>query len=105
MYGSIATSVYRSNVDVGALPAEPAAIASESIGGALTIAREVGGEAGAALVSSAGEAFTDAFTTTMAAGALVALLSGITVAVVGRRERRERAAAREPLEAGEVRAS
>ena len=51
------------------------------------------------------EAFTDAFTTTMAAGALVALLSGITVAVVGRRERRERAAAREPLEAGEVRAS
>ncbi len=103
--GSIATSVYRSNVDVGTLPAEPAAIASESIGGAVTIAREVGGEAGAALVSSAGEAFTDAFTTTMAAGALVALLSGISVALVGRRERRERAAAREPLEAGEVPAS
>ena len=101
--GSIATSAYRSNVDVGALPAEPAAIASESIGGAVAVAQQIGGEAGAALATSAGEAFTDAFTTTMTAAAGVALLSGVAVAFVGRRERRERAAAgAAQTEVGEV---
>jgi MFS transporter, DHA2 family, multidrug resistance protein len=83
--GSIATSTYRNELDVSGLPPEVAGAASESIGAAVVVARELGGEAGAELAAEAGVAFTDAFNLTMAAGAVVALLAGLVVFVASRR--------------------
>jgi EmrB/QacA subfamily drug resistance transporter len=82
--GSIATSSYRSSVDVSGLPAEAAAAAGESVGAAVQVAGDLRGPQGAALVEHAGVAFTNAFNTTMAAGAVVAVLSAIVVYVSGR---------------------
>jgi DHA2 family multidrug resistance protein-like MFS transporter len=93
--GSIATSSYRSSVDVSALPAEAAAAAGESVGAAVQVASDLRGPQGAALVEQAGVAFTDAFNTTMAAGAIVAVLSAIAVYVSGRRDRQRTAGAAE----------
>lgn len=83
--GSIATSVYRSRFDVSGLPPEAADAASESIGGAVGVARELGGELGATLARDAGVAFTEAFNVTMAAGAVIAAIAGVTVFLSGRR--------------------
>ena len=89
--GSIATSSYRSSVDVSALPAEAAAAAGESVGAAVQVASDMRGPQAAALVDHAGVAFTDALNTTMAAGAVVAVLSAIAVYMVGRRQRQRAA--------------
>src|SRR5690606_36756092 len=64
LLGSLAASAYRDAVDVSGLPDEAAAAASESIGGAVQTAEQIGGAQGAALVRDASAAFTDAFTTT-----------------------------------------
>jgi nitrate/nitrite transporter NarK len=85
--GSIATSTYRSGLDATALPPEVADVASESVGAAVAVAGRIGGEAGAELAAAAGVAFTDAFNTTMAAGATVALLAGVAVFVMSLRRR------------------
>jgi hypothetical protein len=90
--GSIATSSYRSGIDVSALPAGAADAAGESIGAAVEVASELPRQQAVALVDDAGRAFTDAFNTTMAAGAVVAILSAIAVYVSGRRDRQRSAA-------------
>jgi MFS transporter, DHA2 family, multidrug resistance protein len=86
--GSIATSTYRSGIDVSGLPPAAAAAAGESVGAAVRVASQLPGQQAVALVDDAGAAFTDALNTTMAAGALVAVLSAIAVFVSGRRDRR-----------------
>jgi hypothetical protein len=83
--GSIATSVYRGAVDVSSVPAQAQEAAGESIGAAIGIAREFGGDGGAALVAEASQAFTDAFNTTMLVAAAIGLASAIAAAVVARR--------------------
>jgi MFS family permease len=85
--GSIAASAYRNSVDVSGLPAEAAAAAGESMGAAVRVASELPGPQAAALVENAGVAFTDALNTTMAAGAVVAVVSAIAVYALGRRDR------------------
>jgi EmrB/QacA subfamily drug resistance transporter len=83
--GSIATSAYRERVDVSTLPPELADAASESVGAAVVIARELGGDAGAQLASEAGTAFTEAFNLTMATSAVIAAVAGLGVFLLGRR--------------------
>ncbi|MEX2627685.1 MAG: MFS transporter [Ilumatobacteraceae bacterium] len=83
--GSIATSVYRGQVDTSDLPPALAGPASESVGAAVAVGQQVGGDVGEALAASAGNAFTEAFNTTMAAGAVVGVLSAIAVAWAARR--------------------
>ena len=72
--GSIATSTYRSGIDVSGLPPAAAAAAGESVGAAVRVASQLPAQEAAALVDDAGAAFTDALNTTMAAGAVVAVL-------------------------------
>ncbi len=85
--GSIAASAYRNSIDVSALPTDAASAAGESIGAAVQVASGLSGQQAAALVDDAGRAFTNALNTTMAAGAVVAVLSAIAVYVSGRRDR------------------
>ncbi|RLE22754.1 MAG: MFS transporter [Actinobacteria bacterium] len=86
--GSIANSVYQSEIDQGvldALPPEAAEIAGESIGAAIAVSEKLPGKAGELLSSEAGDAFTSAFGTSLTAAAVVAAVSGIVVFIVGRR--------------------
>jgi EmrB/QacA subfamily drug resistance transporter len=86
--GSVATSAYRSAVDVSGLPPQASA-AGESVGAAVQVASELPDrQAAAALLADAGSAFTDALNTTMVAGAVVAVVSGIAVYASGRIARR-----------------
>jgi hypothetical protein len=82
--GSIATSSYRSGVDLSGLPAEAQEAAGESIGAAIGVASQLGGDTGAALVMEASQAFTDAFNTTMLVAALIGVASAIAAAIVAR---------------------
>jgi predicted MFS family arabinose efflux permease len=100
--GSIATSAYRGSVDVSGVPAEAAAAAGESVGAAVQVASELSGPQAAALVEHAGVAFTDALNTTMAAGAVVAVLSAIAVYMSGRRDGRRVAEATAERAAADV---
>jgi EmrB/QacA subfamily drug resistance transporter len=90
--GSIATSSYRNGADVSGLAPEAASAAGESVGAAVRVASELPGQQATALVDDAGAAFTDALSTTMTAGAVVAAVCAIAVYVSGRRERRHAAA-------------
>ncbi len=74
--GSIINSLYASKVAgaVAALPAEYAAAAKDNVGAAITIASALPGEAGQALSSAAGSAFTDAM-------GEVAIISAVVMAV------------------------
>jgi EmrB/QacA subfamily drug resistance transporter len=83
--GSIATSAYRGGVDLSALPAEAQEAAGESVGAAIGIARQLGGDGGGVLVAQASQAFTDAFNTTMFVAAAIGVASAIAAAVVARR--------------------
>ncbi|MEY9486066.1 DHA2 family multidrug resistance protein-like MFS transporter [Streptomyces calvus] len=67
--GSIGTAVYRHGV-----PADAAADARETLGGALAVAAELPGRAGDALAAAAREAFTDGMRAAALAGAV--LLAG-----------------------------
>ena len=102
--GSIATSTYRSGIDVSGLPPAAATAAGESVGAAVRVASQLPGQQAAALVDDAGAAFTDALNTTMAAGAVVAVLSGIVVYVIGRRDRRNATEGTADQAAADVRA-
>ena len=79
--GALSTSVYRSTVDVGELPAEVAAPAAESIGAALEAAHVLSGtgvlsEAAArATIVETGQAFTTAFAQTMAVSGVVSAVA------------------------------
>ena len=76
VFGSIANSVYRSNIDLAGLdlPAAAGAEAEESIGGAVGAAGRAGSDGGA-IVERAATAFTDAFN--------VASMVSVGIAVVG----------------------
>jgi EmrB/QacA subfamily drug resistance transporter len=72
--GSVLNSVYRTNVtsavtEAGAIPDELATGARESVGAALAVADELGGQAGAVLRAAAEQSFTDAMGTAALVGA------------------------------------
>ncbi len=73
--GSLVSSAYRSNMadQVGGLPAQAAAVARDSVGGAFNVAKEAGPVADH-LNSVAATAFTDAMSTALIVSAVVALL-------------------------------
>ncbi len=83
--GSLFAAAYASTMDaatvVAGLPAEAAAAARDSLGGAAAVATTIGGEAGAGLLATAQAAFVDAMSMTSligigfaVAGALVAII-------------------------------
>jgi EmrB/QacA subfamily drug resistance transporter len=74
--GSIISSLYAGKVAsaVASLPVEHAALAKNNVGAAMTIAASLPGEAGWALSSAAGNAFTDAM-------GEVAIISAVVMAV------------------------
>jgi EmrB/QacA subfamily drug resistance transporter len=83
--GSVLSSVFGSRMtdamDGVPMPGEVAHVAEHSIGGALSVAQEVGGDAGAAIVAAARSAFVDGFHTTSIVAAGFALF-GAVVALV-----------------------
>jgi hypothetical protein len=76
--GSILASVYSGGMEsvAAGLPPEAAALASDSIGGALRIAQGLG-DAGAPLVAAANVAFVDAMSTSVWVAAGIALLGAV----------------------------
>jgi DHA2 family multidrug resistance protein-like MFS transporter len=82
--GSIGTAVYRSEVGrsvPASVPAEAAAAARDTLGGALDVALTLPGDVGAALVAVAQRAFVDAIHFVAAVAAIGALLTAIWAAV------------------------
>jgi EmrB/QacA subfamily drug resistance transporter len=77
--GSALTSAYAGGMDgaVAGLPAESAGAASDSVGAAHEVAAQVGGSAGADLVSTANHAFVDALSTTASIAAAVAVAGAL----------------------------
>ncbi len=85
LLGSIATSAYRSSVELGGLglPAGARAGAEESIGAASAVAASVPG--GGQVVAHAASAFTDAFTFTNTVALGIALAAAASVLAFSRR--------------------
>ncbi|MCB0965510.1 MAG: DHA2 family efflux MFS transporter permease subunit [Ilumatobacter sp.] len=83
--GSIVASQYRSHFDTTGLPGELADVAGESVGAAVGVGSQLGGEAGAALIDQAGVAFTDAVNVAFFVSAAIAILTGAVVFLIGRR--------------------
>ena len=83
--GSIVTSGYQAEFDGEGLPGELAAIADESIGGAIGVGRQLGGAQGAELIERAGVAFTDAIGTAFFVSAVISIIAGAIVVATGRR--------------------
>jgi DHA2 family multidrug resistance protein-like MFS transporter len=88
--GSIVTAIYRgevaSTLPVG-VPAEAAEIARGTIGGAVSVAGELPGALGAELLGAAREAFAQAFGTTAAISAVIAIGVAIFAAALLRNVR------------------
>jgi DHA2 family multidrug resistance protein-like MFS transporter len=86
--GSIVTAIYRGEV-AGALPAgvpaEAAEIARGTIGGAVSVAEQLPGALGAELLAAAREAFAQAFGTTAAISAVIAIGVALLAVVLLRR--------------------
>jgi MFS transporter, DHA2 family, multidrug resistance protein len=101
LLGTIATSAYRSGIDLGRirLPAGARAAAQGSIGAADAIAGRIPG--GDALAAQAASAFTDAFTLVCSISVGVALAAAATILVVWR-PRREPVVEDTEREAAEV---
>ncbi len=77
--GSILASVYGNEMGpalVG-LPPEAASFAGDSVGGAIGVANQIGGEAGAALIAAANHAFVGAMSSAVWVAAGIALLGAI----------------------------
>jgi DHA2 family multidrug resistance protein-like MFS transporter len=74
--GSVLASSYGSGLGTAAdgLPADAAAAASDSVGGAHEVAAQLGGETAARLIDAADQAFVHAMSTATTIGAAVALL-------------------------------
>jgi EmrB/QacA subfamily drug resistance transporter len=74
--GSVVNVVYSAQMDdvVASLPPQAADAAGDSVGAALRVSSQMGGSQGAALATSASEAFIDAF-------GVAALLAGATVLI------------------------
>jgi DHA2 family multidrug resistance protein-like MFS transporter len=83
--GSIVASSYRGGFDTTGLTGEAAAIASESIGGAIRVGRTMGGAEGADLIARAGIVFTDAINLAFASSAVITVLAGSVVLLTRRR--------------------
>jgi EmrB/QacA subfamily drug resistance transporter len=81
--GSIfsATFAQRMNPVTAALPPEVAAVVRDSIGGALGVAQEVGGAAGAAIAATARSAFVDGVATASLVGVAVAVGGALVAAI------------------------
>lgn len=77
--GSIASTFYRSSLDgkLSMLPGPAETAARDSIGAALGVAHQIGGEAGAAVADIAGSAFTDAFGVATRVTALIVLIGAV----------------------------
>ena len=80
VFGSVLASAYRRGVEEQAsqLPKDLANLARESIGAAQGIGNDIG-VAGADLINSANQAFTDGLVQTMFAGAVLLVISAIIV--------------------------
>ncbi|MGX7827306.1 MFS transporter [Actinokineospora sp. 24-640] len=79
--GSVGATVYRSSVEVGPdVPAEAAAVAGESLPGALTVAGSLPAETAGPLMESAREAFTSGMHTVAYISAVV--MAGVAVLVL-----------------------
>ncbi|MFI9581685.1 MFS transporter [Streptomyces sp. NPDC052236] len=71
LLGSIVTGVYRGFTAPPGVPADAAAAAHESLGGAVESAKDLPREQGEAMLAAAQDAFTDGLTTAAAVGAAV----------------------------------
>jgi EmrB/QacA subfamily drug resistance transporter len=82
VFGSIANSAFRSNIDLAGLglSSADAAEAEESIGAAAATAQRVGGEAGAGLAERAATAFTDAVNVASVVSAVIVVAAALVVA-------------------------
>ncbi|MGW0735403.1 MFS transporter [Streptomyces sp. NPDC002851] len=78
LLGSVVTGVYRDFTAPTGVPAETAAAARDSLGGAVEVVKELPGDQGAALLKAAQDAFTAGFET--AAGVAAAVLFAAAVA-------------------------
>ena len=99
--GSIASTVYASEMSasVAGLPEAQAHVAEDSIGGALGIANQVGGETGRLLVDAANAGFVEAMGVTFIAAAGVALVGAlVSLLFLPARERGEAEAEVETVE-------
>jgi DHA2 family multidrug resistance protein-like MFS transporter len=83
--GSIVTSSYRDSFAAPELPPPLGEAAGESIGAAYGVAARLGGPEAGALIDRAGVAFTDAVNGAFATSAVIAVLVGVVVYVVGAR--------------------
>ncbi|WP_419998053.1 MFS transporter [Streptomyces boninensis] len=88
--GSLATAVYRSDVDAGApagVPAGALDTARETLGGATVAAGQLPGRTGESLLAVAREAFTHGMQIAAVGGAVVLLAGAVVAAVALRRVR------------------
>jgi DHA2 family multidrug resistance protein-like MFS transporter len=86
--GSILTAIYRGEVGrtlPAGVPPETAAIARDTIGGAVSVAAQLPGALGAEVLEAAREAFMHAFATTSAISAVIAIGISILAATLLRR--------------------
>jgi DHA2 family multidrug resistance protein-like MFS transporter len=86
--GSIATAIYRGEVAdslPAGIPSDAAEIARGTIGGAISVANQLPGALGAELLGAAREAFAQAFGTTAAISAVIAIGVAILAAALLRR--------------------
>ena len=86
--GSIVTAIYRTEVAStlpAGMPAEAADVARRTIGGAVSVAGELPGPLGAEVLGSARDAFAQAFGTTSAISAALALAVALLAATALRR--------------------
>jgi DHA2 family multidrug resistance protein-like MFS transporter len=82
IFGTIVNSAYRANVDLGGLglSATDADQAKDSVGAAVGVAAQVGGDGGAQLTHRAASAFTDAYNVASTVSVLIAVAAVILVA-------------------------
>ena len=82
VFGSIANSAYRSNIDLAGLElsASTRVAAEESIGEAVDAASRSGGGDAPAVIDRAAAAFTDAFNTTSWVAVAIAVVAAVIVA-------------------------
>ena len=98
IFGTIVSSLYRTNLDLGGLGLGATAndAATESLGGAVATAATVGGDTGPALIDRAASAFTEAFRVTAVISVAIVVVAAIVVArtfTVAQEVAAERAAA------------
>jgi EmrB/QacA subfamily drug resistance transporter len=96
VFGTIVSTVYRSNIDaVGlGLPKAAAEQIDESVGAATGVAAQVGGPRGQAIVDRAADAFTHAFNIMNGVSVVIAVAAAVVVARTFSRPKEQAAAAR-----------